>query len=175
MLTVQLDHPLTDTLPLYRIACRPQGSEKRFEALDGLQALLSMWKTESMTKSVFWATGVIAVDPDMGRILTDQQGEIARGVLNFQNARNEFNQSNNKRLQTAEEIGAKAWCSIREGTNRGVFSRTGIIEDTSHCHRKLNIRGGRDTDTLRRNWKEYKGVVHLGVALHISRKEGFES
>lgn len=78
-----------------------------------------------------------------------------------------------RKLNIAEEIGRHIWLSTTDGEFAGLHTSTGLLGRVSHMGRKEGISGARDEDTLRKLWKTYRGVAHLGMAIDFC--EGAES
>ena len=105
---------------------------------------------------------------------------IAKSAPARHEAINEFSQTlrryegenglgNERKLDIAEHIGMLAWLSIKEGKYEGMQTDCGILQQVRDYAKKNRIQGARDTDTLRKNWRMYRGVVHLGMAMDLCR------
>jgi hypothetical protein len=76
---------------------------------------------------------------------------------------------NERKLDIAEHIGMLAWLSIKEEKYEGMQTDRGILQQVRDYAKENRIRGARDTDTLRKTWSMYRGVVHLGMAMYLCR------
>jgi hypothetical protein len=76
-----------------------------------------------------------------------------------------YEDKNELRLNVAEQIGKLVCLSIADQKFAGLNTKIGIIQQVQYEARKLDMRGARDKDAVRRNWQTYKGVVHLGMAM----------
>lgn len=93
------------------------------------------------------------------------EGERVDGMYELSRASHAYEQKNERRLNIAEEIGKVIVSSIGMGKFEGVQTPNGILYQVGEQCRKSKISGGRDKDTLRKIWRDYQGVVHLGMAL----------
>lgn len=76
-----------------------------------------------------------------------------------------YERRNERKLNVAEQIGELIWRSIASGEFRGVQTDTGILTQVREIAKDAHVSGGRDKDTLREIWNDYRGVVHLGMAI----------
>lgn len=68
-------------------------------------------------------------------------------------------------LNVAEHIGKLIYNSISANKFEGVQTRGGILHQATVVGKLYGISGARDKDTVRKAWRDYRGVVHLGMAL----------
>jgi hypothetical protein len=76
-----------------------------------------------------------------------------------------FEEGQDTALIVAEQIGKMIWLSVHDGKFEGVYTDYGILFQVSEQARSLGFRGGKSLETLRKVWRTYSGVVHLGMAL----------
>jgi hypothetical protein len=76
-----------------------------------------------------------------------------------------YDSKNEKKLNIAEHIGYIVCLSIWDGKFEGVQVDGGILDQVRAEAKRDKITGARDKDTIRKIWKTYRGVVHLGMAL----------
>ncbi|UWR21291.1 hypothetical protein [Sulfitobacter sp. S190] len=75
--------------------------------------------------------------------------------------------SNQRRLETADLIGMKILTSILDKKYDGVYSETGILQQVREQSIRENLNVFKDHDSLRKIWKQYRGIVHLSIALGL--------
>lgn len=144
-------------------------------AIEGAEAFLAAEELHADTQSVLWRAGVADLTPDAARRLAEVQLDQIRSIYAFRRASGDARSGKLKQLFQAETICLRIWDNIRTGKEQGVYSaRTGVIAVLSEELRARNIRGGRDTDTLRKYWKVYRGVAHFGAGLRVAKMEGIE-
>jgi hypothetical protein len=78
----------------------------------------------------------------------------------------EFEAKNGRRLSFAEHVGLVVFMSIQDKKFKGLYTPRGILRQAQEEARATNVAGARDKDTLRDIWTTYRGVVHLGMAIH---------
>ena len=67
-------------------------------------------------------------------------------------------------LNVAEQIGKMICISIHDGKFEGVQTKDGILYQLGVQGRGYSIRVAKDKDSIRKAWRDYRGVVHLGIA-----------
>jgi hypothetical protein len=72
---------------------------------------------------------------------------------------------NERKLNVAEEIGLTIFSSVKDARFWGIHTSGGILEQVREKAKEAEASGGRDTDTLRKAWNCYRGVVHFGMAI----------
>lgn len=85
----------------------------------------------------------------------------------FSRFRQAYDHKNERRLNVAEQIGNMICLSIYEGRFEGVQTLGGILHQVSVQGKENGISGARDKDTVRKAWRDYRDVVHLGMALNF--------
>ncbi|KIT14713.1 hypothetical protein [Jannaschia aquimarina] len=152
-------------LPFFDIALSEDTREARLRAI------------ENVRYEVIAASPAEVLDPDGPDWLTSSSlvrtmraaagrvEEIDTAAREFAETVRRYEAGAERRLNIARETGLLVVRSILEGTFRGVHSETGILTDIEAIGRAEAIRGARDQDTLRKIWKTYRGVIHLGLAL----------
>ncbi|WP_394199952.1 hypothetical protein [Litoreibacter albidus] len=114
------------------------------------------------------------IDPDWST--KECNFELARWVAATSAERNEaayeysevvrrYEQKNEKSLNVAEHAGKLIWHTIQDEKFEGVQTDSGILKQVSDEGRQAKIRGAIDKDVIRKNWRTYRGVVHLGMAI----------
>ncbi len=102
---------------------------------------------------------------DLSKWITDTGEERQEAMVSMMDTSKRYEANNEFRLNVAERIGKCIVASIDAGKFEGVQSLTGILAQVRDEAKKAKIRGAVDKDVLRRIWKDYRGVVHLGMAI----------
>ena len=85
--------------------------------------------------------------------------------IRFAEVARRYEAHNERRLAIAEHIGDKVCLSIRDNKFEGLQKATGILQRVCDQAEEEAIRGAKDRDTLRKVWRNDRGVVHFGMAL----------
>lgn len=94
-------------------------------------------------------------------------GDRQTAAMEFAETLHRYARRQERKLNIAEEVGFHIVLSIQEGRNSGVQTKDGILERVRHSAKQANISGARDRDTLRKIWNDYRGIVHLGLAMNF--------
>jgi hypothetical protein len=76
-----------------------------------------------------------------------------------------YGSKNERKLNVAEHIGKCIVETINSEKFEGVQTSNGILAQVADEAREADVVGARDKDTLRKLWKSYRGVAHLGMAI----------
>ena len=165
MLTISINEPELQHIELIRIALSEESLEARERAIINVKHDVVATRLDVLSRKLGpnWTS-----DP--------KNSEFANWVAQSSPQRHEFiyelSQTGRRyedkwerKLNTAEQIGKMIHLSIREKKYQGVQTIGGILEQVSDQAKELGASGARDTDTLRKIWKMYRGVVHLGMAI----------
>ena len=155
---VRLNEPECAALELFRMALSEETAEDRLSAIEVMRhevvsmGLESFPITEaSSPKFVRWAATT-----------AQPRYEAAHA---FHEIAQRYEGKQERQFNIAEYIGKKVWDSIETGKFQGVQVAGGLLEQTSEYAREMGVRGAKDLDVLRKIWKRYRGVVHLGMAM----------
>lgn len=168
---VMISGPQLQYLELIRVALSEGDHEQRMRAINNVKHEVRMNLLELLVAKGE-ANGISALSN------AEFSQEMAKAAIEAQEATREFSQTerryegvngrgNERKLNVAEHIGKLVFLSIREGKFHGVHSEIGILEKVRHDAKLYKISGARDDDTLRKIWKTYRGVVHLGIAMEF--------
>lgn len=83
----------------------------------------------------------------------------------FAETERRFYSKNERKINIAEETGFLIFRSVQTKRFKGVQTKGGLLEQIRHVARQENVRGAKDKDVVRKIWKTYRGVVHLGMAI----------
>lgn len=145
-----------------------KGQADRVAALEGLhEKLSSLERDEYLINRPFGQAGIIEPDESYARELTKSFSKRMEKVRKFETVVDGARAGSLNRLLTAEVLAREIWWSIHYEKSEGVYSKSGLLERVQHRFREGNFRGGKDKDTLRKNWGEYRGVAHIGAAMMI--------
>lgn len=92
-------------------------------------------------------------------------------IYEFSRVRKAYDDKNERRLNVAEQIGIMVCISIYDGKFEGVQTQGGILHQVSVQGKEHGIPGARDEDTIRKVWRDYRGIVHLGMALDFCKEQ----
>lgn len=92
-------------------------------------------------------------------------GEREEAIYELSRVSRAFEHKNERALNVAEQIGKIIYLSIRDGKREGVQTCHGILHQLTVQGKGLGIPGARDKDTVRKAWRDYRSIVHLGMAL----------
>lgn len=102
---------------------------------------------------------------ELVRWLTRTTAERNEAIYELSQTGRRFEEVNQRKLNIAEHIGKRIWCSIQDGRFEGVQTDEGILKQVRYEAQANNVSGAKDMDTLRKTWKTYRGIVHLGMAM----------
>lgn len=94
-------------------------------------------------------------------------GQREDAIYEFGRVCHAYEEKYERRLNVAEQVGKMIYLSIVDGKFEGVQTRGGILYQVTVQGKKHGIAGARDKDVVRKDWGDYKSVVHLGMALDI--------
>ena len=83
----------------------------------------------------------------------------------FSQTARRYEERNERKLNVAEHIGKLVWLSIQDKKFEGVQTDEGILKQVRDVALENKVSGAKDLDVLRKTWKTYRGVVHLGMAM----------
>lgn len=155
---VRLNEPQCAALGLFRMALSEATAADRLSAIEVMRH-----EVVSMGLESFPITQ--ASSPKFVRWAATTAQPRYEAAHAFHEIAQRYNSKNERQLKIAEYIGKKVWDSIETGKFQGVQVAGGLLEQTSEYAREMGVRGAKDLDVLRKIWKRYRGVVHLGMAM----------
>lgn len=100
----------------------------------------------------------------------DDYQDIADGNGEFTEAVGRFRQQHQRRFNVAINIAERLFLTTHDNEFRGLYSTpNGIFSQVSEMARENGIRGAQDKDTLRGIWNHYRGIIHLPLAMELSK------
>lgn len=106
-----------------------------------------------------------AENAELVRWIAKTTAERQEAVHAFSEISQRYEKTTERKLNVAEHIGKLILHSIQDGKFQGVHTPGGILEQVRDVATKEKIRGAIDKDVVRKLWKSYRGVVHLGIAI----------
>lgn len=162
-------------LPLLRPVLAQPTHAARMRALGGFQLKSDQVFAQALTTSQFASILDLSEFDQAFRLHSVERNEDLDFFISILAKGSDAPQGNPsfKALISAEKIALKAWLSITDGSNRGVYSLKGLIQEVAD-----EARSGdgplRDPEIVRGHWKTYRGVAHIGAALMIRAGEGLD-
>lgn len=163
------DIPINDVecayIELFRIALSERSHCERLKAIQKVRYDVTANRLSDLFVSRDY---VLVSDPKDYQFLkwvAETASVRHEAIVDLMEVGKRYQASNERKLNIAECIGVTVFNSIRYGNFKGVQVNGGILDQVRDEAKKENVYGGRDTDTLRKAWKTYRGVVHLGMAI----------
>ncbi|WP_321831364.1 hypothetical protein [Thalassovita sp.] len=155
---VRLNEPQCAALGLFRMALSEATAADRLSAIEVMRH-----EVVSMGLDSFPITE--ASSPQFVRWAATTAPPRYEAAHAFHEIAQRYESKNERHLNIAEFIGKKVWDSIQARRFQGLQVAGGLLEQTSDYARDMGVRGAKDLDVLRKIWKRYRGVVHLGMAM----------
>ncbi len=165
MLTIHMSEPDILAIEFFRVAISEESLSARRKALLCLQQQLEIWKISGLRQSAVWVSGLLNPTEEFSRWMVDTNDHRSESAYEFGETCSRYEKKFERKLNIAEQVGDLVWRSIGDGTFKGLHTPRGILQVVQAEARASNIRGGKDKDVLRKLWKTYRGVVHLGIAM----------
>lgn len=160
---ISLNEPECECLGLFRMALSEETDDDRSRAIEVMRHEVVSLGLENFPISnsthlefINWTARTAQVRYNAGR--------------EFYGIAQRFDSKNELKLNIAEYIGKLVWESIATKRFQGLHVKGGILDQTRDFAKKNAIHGARDKDVLRKIWKAYRGVVHLGMAMDYSEQ-----
>jgi hypothetical protein len=165
MLSVSINEPELRSIEYFRIALSEPRPELRARAIANAKHEVVEFRLGALGRKLEseWIS-----DPKNTKFvqwIASSSSERHESSYQFLQTAKQYEAHNERKLNVAEHIGKLIWLSIQDQRFEGVQTQEGILKQVSDQAQKYKISGGRDTDTLRRIWNTYRGVVHLGMAI----------
>ena len=167
MKEIFIQKPAIGYLPMVRVALSETDDPMRQSALENLNGVIQLDKQEVIVKDIDRRNWGLEKFPQFLIDSTRAGPGRSRSNEEFKGTIERYEKHNEIRMNTAEEIARKIVRSIQTDQFEGLHTATGILKQISDDARNEGTRGARDKDVLRKTWNDYRGVVHLGLALTI--------
>jgi len=155
---VPLNEPECVVLELFRMALNEETAEDRLSAIEVMRHEVVSMGLDSFTITE-------ASSPKFVRWVANTAQRRYEAAHAYHEIAQRYESKNERHLNIAEFIGKKVWDSIEARRFQGLQVAGGLLEQTSDYARDMGVRGAKDLDVLRKIWKRYRGVVHLGMAM----------
>lgn len=138
---------------------------KRATALGAFRKAVQSWAAESAVTELGDA---LRFAPAYARPESKALWEFTDAGSKLAVAWDSFSKHHERRFNIAVEIGFQLYFTIKNETFRGVHTVPGgILSKISDVARAEGIRGGRDKEVLSAIWRNYRGFIHLPVAMGL--------
>lgn len=164
MIEIHLNEPELLSLELFRVALSEPTEEARLHAIEVMRHEVSGLSLESFP--IFKkGDGQQQNSPDFAHWVAETSADRREAAHQYADIVQRYQKKNERKLNVAEYIGKHVWQTIQEQGYQGVQVPGGILEEVRNVARELGVTGAKDEDTVRKIWKSYRGVVHLGMAM----------
>ncbi|MBU2941888.1 hypothetical protein Q8W25_19835 [Shimia thalassica] len=160
MKTIPINEAELGCLGLFRMALSENTHEARVRAIAAMRHEVVSLGLES-----FPIRGRGENDPEFVRWVAETSAERHEAAHAYAAIAQRYDRQNKRKLNVAEHIGKLVWDSIQDQRFQGLQTKNGILAQVREDAKAQSVEGARDKDTLRKIWKCYRGVVHLGMAL----------
>ena len=165
MLTIHINEPQLLYIELVRLALSEDNQEQRLRAIRNVKHDV----VAALLDEIFQGQAVegphTEIDPTFIKWAAKTASERHEATIELSQTINRYEFKNERKLNVAEQAGKLAWLSIQDKKFEGVHTYNGLLQQVQDDARKHDVSGAKDKDTLRKTWKMYRGVVHLGMAI----------
>ncbi len=165
MLAVSINEPELLSIDLLRIALSETTPELREKALANAKHEVVALRLETLNDSLGtnWMSDL--KNAEFVQWIARTSSERHEASYEFSQTARRFEERNERKLNVAEHIGKLIWLSIQDGKFEGVQTDKGILKQVRDVALENKVNKAKDLDVLRKIWKTYRGVVHLGMAM----------
>lgn len=165
MLRVAINEPELRSIEYFRIALSEPTPELREKAITNAKLELMALRLQALTDNLgtHWMSD--PRDADFVQWIAKSSSERHEASYEFLQTARQYEERNERKLNVAEHIGKLIWLSIQDDRFEGVQTSEGLLKQVGDQAQEYKISGARDSDTLRKIWNTYRGVVHLGMAM----------
>ena len=154
-------------LESFRVALSAETMEERLKAIRCVKHDVIGVRLSNLSDG--WSSGW-EKDPENRELVewaAQTAGERSDAIYEFSQVARRYDDKTELRLNIAEQVGEMIWLSIIDGEFKGVQTKDGILYQVTQIARKNAVTGAKDHDKVRERWGQYRGVVHLGMAMNI--------
>lgn len=166
MTVVSINEPELSYIELIRVALSEENNEQRLRAISNVRHEVIAARLEKLAALDTTETLKDKRAQEFFSGMARREGERTTAAHEFANTLNQYERKRERKLNVAEHIATLILLSIQDGKFEGVHTVNGILSRVSHDAKAFRVSGARDNDTLRKIWKTYRGVAHLGVAMN---------
>lgn len=152
-------------IALFRIALSAPTHEDRLAAIRYVRHEVLASRLEEINKKSGLEWVHDQTNSELIKWVAATAGERDDAIYEFGRVSRAYDQKNERRLNIAEQVGKMICLSIFDGKYEGVQTRHGILHQVTAQGKEYDIPGARDKDTVRKVWRDYRNVVHFGMAL----------
>lgn len=165
MLTVSINGLELLWIEQFRVALSEQKAELREKAIQNVKHEVAAHGLDSLSKQL--GTGWMSEPQDAEFVQWIARTSSARHEASYEFSRTcqQYEELTEMWLNAAEQIGKLILLSIQDKKFEGVQTKEGILKQVRDQALENDIRGAKDLDVLRKAWRTYRGVVHLGMAI----------
>ncbi len=165
MLTVSINEPELLSIELIRVALSEPEGELRKKAIANAKHEVVAFRLDTLSKEL--GTSWMSEPQDAEFVQWIARTSSARHEASYEFSRTyqQFEKLTDMWLKAAEHSGKLIWLSIQDKKFEGVQTKDGILKQVRDQALENDIRGAKDLDVLRKAWRTYRGVVHLGMAI----------
>lgn len=164
MIIVSINEPELEFLELFRIALSEETMDRRRAAVQNVKHDIIAQRLDrlSLGGRTEWMSAT--ENAELVRWIASTAYQRHEAILEFAQTSRAFEDKMERKLNIAEQIGFFVFLSIRDEKFEGLHTVDGILEQVRAQANRDRVSGARDIDTLRKIWKMYRGIVHLGMA-----------
>ena len=152
-------------IELFRIALSAPTHEERLAAIRCVrqEAIASRLQEISKTPGSDWVRE--ERNRELAEWVAATAGDRDDAIYEFSRVARAYEDKFERRFNVAEQVGKVICQSVSDGKFEGVQTKGGILYQVTVQGKEHGISGARDLDRVRKNWRDYRGVVHLGMAI----------
>ena len=166
MPTVPINEPEAEFIGLIRLALSEADNPERLKAIRTVKLDIESARLDKLNSEFGTDWMQDPKNAELVQWIASSTTERHEAGFDLSQTGQRFESKNQLKLNVAEHIGLLIFHSIQDEKFEGLHSFGGILDQVSDDARNSNTRGAKDTDTLRKNWNTYRGVVHLGLAIN---------
>lgn len=173
---IAVNHLELNFIEMFRVALSAPTHEERLAAIQYVRHDVTAAHLQDMKREFGPDWALKSVSKRLPEWLSETAGDREDAIYELCRVMQAYEDGLERRLNVAEQVGNMICLSIEDGKFEGVQTRGGILYQVSEQGKAQKISGARDKDTVRKAWRDYRGVVHIGMALTYceSRDEPLE-
>lgn len=170
MLIVAINEPELSSIELIRVALSESTKELRERAIANAKNEVVALRLEALSKSHGNDWVGDPQNAEFVRWIAKTSSERHEASYEFSLTARRYEEPNERKLNIAEHIGKLVWLTIQDKRFEGVQTDDGILNQVRNQALENGISGAKDLEVLRKIWKTYRGVVHLGMAIDYCKE-----
>ncbi len=165
MLIEPIDEKELRFLDLFRVSVSEKTVELRKRAIRNVRHDVIATLIRSLPNAMDQLPNLSVTRQKVYRSINSTASARHEAAWEFAATLQRYEDRNERKLNIAEEAGFLIIGTIGNGRRQGVHTPDGILSQVRDLGIKENVRGAKDSDTIRQTWMCYRGVVHLGMAI----------